>query len=159
MTGEMPFPEGYAGAVYFNYSTGGEQRWIFLGKICNDKPSSIFKIANLKHDDNTLAVTPFGGMMQQQQVTCHTSAMIGISVEPVQNIDALVPATSTTPNGSVDSFLQFSQKMLESFYNYAASFAKDGGDGQQYVSLMTLQNWFASFKRRLELNPNFWKTT
>ncbi len=125
-----------------------------MGKICNEKPSSIFKIANLKHDDNTLTVTPFG-MMQQQM--CHTSAMIGISVEPVQNIDALVPATSTTPNG-IDSYVQFSRKMLESFYNYAASFAKDGGDGQQYVSLMTLQNWFESFKRRLELNPNFWKS-
>jgi hypothetical protein len=182
MTGEMPFPEGLAGAgntlfilsssikntiqyiikinfifkcsqVYFSYSTGAEQRWIFLGKLCNEKPSSIFKIGNLKHDHNTLTETPFGFM---QQVNSHTTAMIGISVEPVQNIDALVPATSTATNG-VDSYLNFAQKMLEHFYNYSASFAKDGGDGQQYVSLMTLQNWFESFKRRLEINPNFWR--
>ena len=155
MTGEMPFPDGLAGAVYFNYSNEGEQRWIFLGKICNQKPSAIFKIGNLKHDDNHLAITPFGADHAQSN---HTAAMIGISVEPEANIDALTPAISTNAN-SLNSFVEYTQKMLENFYNYSASFAKDGGDGNQYVPLQTLQNWYENFKRRIQINPNFWKST
>jgi hypothetical protein len=157
MTGEMPFPEGYAGAVYFNYMIDGEQRWIYLGKLSNKKPSSIFKIANLKHADNHVSVTPFG--LQSTESVHHTSAMIGISVEPLINIDALTPATSTSANNDINSFLDYTQKMLENFYNYSASFVKDGGDGVQYVPFTCLQNWYSNFKRRLELNPNFWKNS
>ena len=84
-------------------------------------------------------------------------AMIGISVEPILQIDALVPASQAFAS-NVNSFTEFVQKMLQNFYNYASSFAKDAPDGQQYVPLITLQNWLENFKRRFELNPNFWKS-
>ncbi|RMZ99237.1 OPI10 -like protein [Brachionus plicatilis] len=156
MTGEMPFPDGYAGGVYFCYQSGGEQRWIYLGKICNQKPSAIFRITNLKHDTNSLSVTPFGGF--GGPTISHLNAMIGISVEPISAIDALTPATETQTT-NVNSFAEFTQKMLENFYNYASSFAKDAPDGQSYVPFSSLQHWFENFKRRLELNPNFWKSS
>ena len=142
----------YPKKVYFNYNVGGEVRWIYLGKICNDKPSAIFKITNLKSEPHHPAIT-FGGAVQ------HTNAMIGISVEPTLQIDSLTPALSAESEASrVSSYVEFTQKMLENFYNYAASFAKDAPDGQQYFPLITLQNWFENFKRRLELNPNFWRS-
>ncbi len=57
----MPFPETYAGGVYLNYEINGEARWIYLGKICNQKPSSIFKISSLKHEAQAQATCiPFG---------------------------------------------------------------------------------------------------
>lgn len=84
--------------------------------------------------------------------------MIGISVEPVTTIDSLTPATETQTS-NVTSFTEFTQKMLENFYNYASSFAKDAPDGQSYVPFATLQHWFENFKRRLEINPNFWKSS
>ena len=84
--------------------------------------------------------------------------MIGISVESLNTIDALTPATSTAAN-VLNELVDYAQKMLENFYNFSASFAKDGGDGQQYVPLTTLQQWYQNFKRRLEMNPNFWKNS
>lgn len=87
-----------------------------------------------------------------------SSAMVGISVEPIAQIDSLTPATEAQATSNINSFGEFTQKMLENFYNYASSFAKDAPDGNQYVPLSTLQNWFENFKRRLTLNPNFWKS-
>ena len=141
--------------VYFNYTIGGETRWIYLGKICNVKPSTIFKLSNLKHEANSLLVQPFSSMSGAQPTL--NVAMIGISVEPIMQIDALVPASQAIAS-NVNSFTEFVQKMLQNFYNYASSFAKDAPDGQQYVPLITLQNWLENFKRRFELNPNFWKS-
>jgi len=156
MTGETPFPEGYAGAVYFNYELDGQSKWIFLGKICNQKPSCIFKITSLKHEANFAESMPFSNALAKPS---HMStAMVGISVEPESQIDALTPATEAAASSNTNSFGEFTQKMLENFYNYACSFTKDAPDGNQYVPLSTLQNWFENFKRRLSINPNFWKS-
>jgi hypothetical protein len=66
-----------------------ESKWMFLGQINNHKPSAIFKIANLKHDSNHLTSAPAFGPMDNSAVI--GSALIGISVEPLQNIDSLTP--------------------------------------------------------------------
>jgi hypothetical protein len=75
--------------VYFNYTILNESKWIYLGHINNHKPSAIFKIANLKHDSNHLPTAPAFGLMDNSAVI--GSALIGISVEPLQNIDSLTP--------------------------------------------------------------------
>lgn len=86
----------------------------------------------------------------------HT-AQIGISFEPEQQILAQVPATQTP-----STYLQFGQKILENFFNFASSFAVTQAQMQPnpletFVPLSTLQQWFINFQRRLEQNPNFWK--
>lgn len=48
MTGAMPFPEGFGGAVYFSWPTEGGPAWFLLGFLTNEKPSAIFKVAGLK---------------------------------------------------------------------------------------------------------------
>jgi hypothetical protein len=75
--------------VYFNYSILNESKWIYLGYINNHKPSAIFKISNLKHDSNHLTTAPAFGPMDNSTVI--GSALIGISVEPIQIIDSLTP--------------------------------------------------------------------
>ena len=130
-----------------------ESNFISKGKICNEKPSSIFKISNLKNQaaSESSLVPAFGGA-----IPSHISiANIGISVEPTAQIDALTPA-ATTKATDTSEFVQFTEKMLQNFYNYASSFSKDAPDGQ-YVPLTTLTNWYDTFKRRLSNNPSFWK--
>ena len=51
-----------------------------------------------------------------------TTALIGITVETVDDIIAKQPAEDAVAS-TVSSYNEFCTKMLESFYNYASSFA------------------------------------
>jgi hypothetical protein len=56
---------------------------------------------------------PFSALAKPSQIS---TAMVGISVEPVAQIDALTPAIEAQPTSNTNSFTEFSQKMLENFY-------------------------------------------
>ena len=101
---------------------------------------------------------PFGQFGSQQS----HMAQVGISVEPLDQLAQQTPALNTAPS-AVNSFVEFSSKMLESFYNYASSFAVTQAQmtpnpTETFVPISTLQNWFVNFQRRLQQNPNFWKS-
>lgn len=58
--------------------------------------------------------------------------------------------------------MQFTQKMLENFYNYASSFSITQAQmtpqpGVQYLPAEVLTKWYENFQRKLSQNPNFWK--
>ncbi|XP_035678297.1 protein Hikeshi-like [Branchiostoma floridae] len=157
LTGTTPFPDGLCGAVYFGYPNPDGMAWQFLGYIANDKPSAIFKVAKVKPGDET-SNTVFGQLIPGQQ----KMAQIGISVEPLAQVTQQTPPSHITPS-TVSSFQEFTRKMLESFHNYASSFALTQAQmvpepNKSFVPLNVLQQWFDNFQRRLAQNPNFWKT-
>lgn len=152
MTGAEPFPERIGGSVYFSWPNPcGPPTWLYLGHISNTKPSAIFRIGKQKHDD--VSAHSFG-MQQFSHV-----AQIGISVEQLSLIALQTPASTTSPS-NVDSFTEFTTKMVENFYNYVASFATQlsPNSSNSYVPLNCLQQWYVTFQRRLEQNPTFWKS-
>ena len=141
-----------------------EVAWQLLGFISNEKPSAIFKISNVKPSATDL--NPFGSaMLANLGNLSSTTALLGISVEPLDQILQQTPASNTQPS-TVDSFTEFSHKMLENFFNYASSFAVTPvmmsqmpiNPMENYVPLNTVQNWYDNFLRRLQANPNFWRT-
>jgi hypothetical protein len=157
MTGQTPFPDGFGGAVYFCWPSTSGPSWQLLGHISNNKPSAIFKVANLKKDGVENA-NPFGALANQQ----NHMAQIGISVESIDQLVQQTPVTNTTAS-NLSSFKEFTQKMLESCFNYLSSFAVSQAQmtpnpSEAYVPLSALQQWFQTFQRRLEQNPNFWRT-
>lgn len=100
----------------------------------------------------------FGSLALQQS---HL-AQIGISVEPLAQLAQQTPVItgSETP---VAPLLEFATKMLENFFNFASSFAVRQNEmmpnpAETFVPLSTLQKWFENFQRRLQQNPNFWKS-
>ena len=162
LTGQVPFTEGFVGGIYFGASSDeGGIAWQYLGFISNEKPSAIFKISNIKPSPS--AVNPFGeAMMASLAEMSSTTALIGITVEPALHIAQLTPASNTQAS-NVDSFTEFSTKMVENFFNYASSFAVLPAQTpinpmENYVPLTVLQSWYETFMRRLQSNPNFWKT-
>merc|ERR1712080_161834 len=132
------------GSVYFCWPdpVNQTQSWQLLGNITNSKPSSIFKISNLKKKVDSQNLS--NSFMQLGQVSS-VNAQVGISVEPLANIELHTPAAHTEAS-NVSSFMEFSQNMLENLFNYASSFP-----------LSCLQTWYSIFERRLQQNPNFWK--
>ncbi|KAL4225113.1 hypothetical protein ACF0H5_015806 [Mactra antiquata] len=156
MTGQIPFPDGLGGSVYFSWPSASGQSWMMLGYISNQKPSAIFKITNLKSDNNA-GSHPFGVIEPQTHM-----AQIGISVEPLSQLVQQTPATFSNTS-TVEPFVEFSNKMCENLYNFAASFAQTQSQmtpnpQESYVPLSKLQQWYQNFMRRFEQNPYFWRT-
>lgn len=94
----------------------------------------------------------FSGHIHQNNV-----GQMGISVENLADIQFMDSGVTQKMAAQVDSFAEFSKKMLESFYNFATSFAVAGQNGEQFFPVRTLEQWFSNFERRLQQNPNFWK--
>ncbi|GFU03864.1 protein OPI10 homolog [Nephila pilipes] len=100
--------------------------------------------------------TPFG-----VQPISHV-AQIGISIEPLQQLKLQTPITTSTPS-NMDSFMEFTNKMLENFVNYICSFAVAPNQitpntSENFIPINTVQQWYLNFQRRLQQNPNFWKS-
>ena len=165
LTGQVSFSEGHGGSIYIGWPSpvtegGGGISWQLLGYISNQKPSAIFKLVKLKSD---LVVNPFSQELMHTVVTHQpTHAQIGIMVEPLSELVQKMPATNTEVS-SLHSFTEFSQKMLENFFNYASSFSVSPSNSPidpsgTYVPMQVLQHWYLNFQRRLQANPHFWKT-
>ncbi|XP_077297197.1 protein OPI10 homolog isoform X2 [Arctopsyche grandis] len=157
LTGAIPLPEGTVGMVYFSWpDPNAPPNWQLLGHISNSKPSAIFKISSLKKLSE-MTSNGYVGTFGQQKI-CN-NAQIGISIEPEINAQLQLPTTTVTAN----CYVSFSQKMLENFINFVASFAITQHEmqptpGVSFVPLNTVQTWYQNFERRLQQNPNFWKS-
>nr|CAD7260789.1 unnamed protein product [Timema shepardi] len=155
MTGTQPFPPDTGGLVYFSWpDSNAPPSWQLLGYISNDKLSAIFKVSNLKKFDVPPNALTFG-----QHKISH-NAQIGISVEPLMNVQqqsALVASQTT------NSYKQFAQKMIENLINHLNGYAMTQAQmipnpTETYAPLSALESWYINFERRLQQNPNFWKS-
>lgn len=157
LTGTVPFPDRMAGAVYFSWpDSNAPPNWQLLGYISNTKPSAIFKISQLKKLDEMAsngATNVFGSNLPISHI-----AQIGVSIEPEASLLQQTPATTST-----DTYYQFGQKMIQNFFNFVSSFSVTQSQmvpnpSETFVPLSTVQTWFTNFERRLQQNPNFWKS-
>ncbi|XP_073338972.1 protein Hikeshi [Pagrus major] len=158
MLGTVPFPVGMGGAVYFSFPdpAGGGPVWQLLGFITNDKPSAIFKISGLKA--GTGGAHPFGTMASSPSPSV---AQVGVSVEALEQLAQQIPVSSAAVS-TVDSFLHFTQKMLDSLFNFASSFAVSQAQmtpnpTETFIPSSCVHKWYDNFQRRMAQNPNFWK--
>ncbi|KAJ8352806.1 hypothetical protein SKAU_G00242820 [Synaphobranchus kaupii] len=157
MLGTVPFPAGMGGAVYFSFPdpTAG-QVWQLLGFITNEKPSAIFKISGLKAGVG--GEHPFGMMVPQGA----SVAQVGVSIETLDQLAQQTPASNATVS-TVDSFTQFTQKMVESLYNFSSSYAvtqaqMNPNPSETFIPASSILRWYENFQRRMAQNPSFWKT-
>lgn len=89
-------------------------------------------------------------------------AQIGISVEELSQLAQLTPASASNIS-AVQPFIEFSKKMCENLFNFTASFAVTQSQmtpnpTETFVPMSKLSQWYDKFLRRLEQNPNFWKS-
>ncbi|VDK49104.1 unnamed protein product [Anisakis simplex] len=163
LTGVTPFPEGTGGSVYIRWpqSDASGMNWHYLGFICNEKPSAIFRVSQL-HKVNALHEGVFTNLGSTSNVTTHGSAQLGIQVEPLTSISDKVPAAGTAPSQQA-TFVEYAQKMLQNFINHVESFVvrlprpDNALERADYVPASAVQYWFENFRRRLAQNPDFWR--
>ncbi|KAI4791087.1 protein Hikeshi [Pseudochaenichthys georgianus] len=160
MLGTIPFPAGTGGAVHFSFPdpSGGGAVWQLLGFITNEKPSAIFKISGLKAGKG--GENPFGIMASSSRLSSSV-AQVGVSVEALDQLGQQIPVSSAAVS-TADSFLHFTQKMLDSLYNFASSFAVTQAQmtpnpSETFIPSSCVLKWYENFQRRMSQNPNFWK--
>ncbi len=132
--------------------------------ISNAKPSAIFKVAKLKtgNDELSSISSKFGQqMLQSQPAREQQTAQVGISLESLSTLDNLQQASVETEAAQVPKFMEFAQKMVNSLFNYTASFAIDSNEARMrtsetYVPYSAVQNWCTNFERKLKIDPYFW---
>nr|CAG4638724.1 EOG090X0D82 [Cyclestheria hislopi] len=158
LTGVQPFPEGLGGSVYFSWpDPSAPPTWQLLGFISNNKPSAIFKITKLKPEPGRAGITPVFGLGQISH-----NAQIGISIEPLEQIAMQAPSIVTEPS-KANTFMEFAQKTIQNLFDYVASFCVAQSQmmpnpNETYIPMSALRNWYNNFERRLQQNPNFWKS-
>ncbi|XP_029350400.1 protein Hikeshi [Echeneis naucrates] len=159
MLGTVPFPAGTGGAVYFSFPdpASGSPVWQLLGFITNDKPSAIFKISGLKVGEG--GAHPFGPAASSPSPSV---AQVGVSVEALDQLAQQIPVSGAAVS-SVDSFLQFTQKMLDSLFNFVSSFVVTQSQmtpnpTETFIPSGCVLRWYENFQRRMAQNPNFWKS-
>jgi len=165
LTGQIPFPEGMGGAVYFSWPDNGESSdgataWQFLGMISNQKPSAIFKVAKFKPQavgEQSMS-SKFQFQMQQNQILSRT-AQVGISVEPLSLLEGLKQATTESEATLVPKFVEFTQKMVQSLFNFTSSYAVQSNEmkpSETYVPYSSIHQWCQNFERKIKLDPYYW---
>lgn len=123
LTGQQAFPDDMGGGVYFSWPSAdgsGSCPWQYLGMICNKKPSAIFKVGKFKAqeiDESNLSARFGQQMLQSQQPV----AQVGISVEPITVLQGLQQASMESEAAMVPKFVEFTQKMVQSLFNYTTS--------------------------------------
>nr|CAG4635053.1 EOG090X0D82 [Alona affinis] len=160
LTGAVPFPDGFGGSVYFSWpNPSAPPSWQLLGFVTNAKPSSIYKITKLKNDPAGMSssASSFGFGQQSSH-----NAQIGISIEPLQQIASQSPNAITEPSNT-STFLEFAERAVQNLFDYVASFAVSQSQmtpnpNEIFVPMSVLRNWYANFSRKLQLNPQFWRS-
>ncbi|XP_031817758.1 protein Hikeshi isoform X2 [Sarcophilus harrisii] len=145
---------------WLNVSGRESSRWgsasaIYSGKLYEGWETEEAKIGGAGEGSQH----PFGTMSITRTPTV---AQIGISVELLDNLAQLTPVGNAAVS-SVDSFTQFTQKMLDNFYNFASSFAVSQAQmtpnpSEVFIPANVVLKWYENFQRRLSQNPLFWKT-
>ncbi|EXJ55837.1 hypothetical protein A1O7_08768 [Cladophialophora yegresii CBS 114405] len=141
-----PLPPDTAAGVYMQLP--GSQDFRFLGALANEKPSALFRV--------NLPATPTGDVVN-----------LGVSIEPVQNIQAQMAqlqqqgTQSPTSNNTVAAAKRqpdtrvLAQRIIKNAFNFLASFAGNTANGIEVVPLKSFQDWWAKFERKVQVDPGF----
>lgn len=164
---------GTAAGIYIQ--TSPSQNFRLLGALANDKQSAVFKVET---GSTPASSTVADDVMTDEAITLPIgdtpalggpNVVIGISVEPVENIrNQLAAFKSTVSAGNSTSTALVShqsshqpvstkilaQRIIGNAFNFLSSFA-GGTSGNETVPLKSFQDWWTKFEKRIDLDPSF----
>lgn len=73
------------------------------------------------------------------------TAILGIAVEPVHEIQAQLASLPTSLQKPAADPTFLAERIVKHLFNYLSSFAADGVTAESYVQLGVIQRWYDSF--------------
>jgi hypothetical protein len=147
----QPLPPDQGVLCYWQLTAaGGEQTGFeLLGALTSSQPSQIFYTGWGEHEQ----------MLSASATTTTTAPIvltIGLSLEPVQNIDNVNTNNNATAQLRHQNRMQVAQKIASDLFNYLQSWdTGTAGPGNMVVPNNIFDRWFQRFENRLRRNPNF----
>lgn len=153
LTGAVNFPDGFGASVFVAWPPVFAPQ--FLGFLSSSKQSGIFKISN---DDNAIPPKLAG---------IPDVAQLGISVEPLSNIEASIAATQQATGVSLSTEklayadrADLPKKVVENFYQYCSSFGTTDlqaamRSSSEVIPLGVLSKWYTNVSSKLKANPTY----
>lgn len=167
---------GAAAAVYIQIPPSDDFK--LLGAIENQKQSAVFKLNTGFNQTNVHASAAFGDDVMTDEGSAlpigqgptlgGPDVVVGISVEPADNVRAQLaatrrPAISDTsgtalvrhqPRQQTITTKVLAQRIIKNAFNFLSGFSS-GRSGNEVVPLKSFQDWWTKFEKRIELDPSF----
>lgn len=94
--------------------------------------------------------------------TSDAVAHVGISIDPLIDIQQRVPITASTRHADPIEMTAFARHLVQSFLNYGLSFAQPAGSlrpvERHAIPVDVLLQWCTTVERRIMADPSYWKT-
>jgi len=148
-----PFPDGYGATVHFHWPGKGSQ---LLGGLSNDKPSAIFRLRGSFSSQSTFNHASFQGVMDSSPAVGDITAILGISVEPLGDIQtqlSSLPSVLVKSQAPPDAKV-LAEKIVKHLFNYLSSFVAGSGGSSSvlapdsYVQMGVVTKWYESFMNK-----------
>ncbi|KLO12493.1 DUF775-domain-containing protein [Schizopora paradoxa] len=155
LLGTVPFPDGYGATVHFHWPGKGSQ---LLGGLSNDKPSAIFRLRGTFSSQSTFNHASFQGPIDQSVVGGDVTAILGISVEPLGDIQSQLsslPSALVKPQPQGSDAAVMAEKIVKHLFNYLSSFVAGSGGSSSvltpdsYVQMGVVTKWYESFMNKI----------
>ncbi|KAJ3512346.1 hypothetical protein NLJ89_g3578 [Agrocybe chaxingu] len=145
LVGTVPFPDGFGAAVHFYWPGKGFQ---LLGMISNEKPSAIFRLRGAFNIASTSTAQDRFSTFSQYQQGQDVTAILGISIEPLDQIQAQLQSLQSSSfalvraNGNAPDATVLAERIVKNLLNYLSGFMGGGVGPEVLVPMNIIQRWY-----------------
>lgn len=182
LTGAAPLPANAGAIIWLGFPPFNN--WRYLGYLTNQSPSAMFQVQQVRchvtwasysikgqarriHRNTELrwvSVPKSPGMSFSVKELTYKNivAQVGIELGDIKAIEHQFGTKQQRKEKVVADRVAFGQKMVQSVFNYCASFCaevRDNNTGkmERIVPLSVLEKWYSNFESKLKNNPDFWR--
>ncbi|KZT52593.1 DUF775-domain-containing protein [Calocera cornea HHB12733] len=165
LTGQTPFPDGWAATVHWNWPGRGFQ---LLGMLSNQKPSAIFRVRGILPGQSSQSNGDMGmddetGAAAANSSSVGDTAQIGLSMEPIDQVQqqvasitssskSLVLVRPSAPAPTTSDPVYLTGLILKNLFIYLTSFTHDNTlNPNNTVQIGMIQKWYDTLMHKLKV--------
>ncbi|KIY49702.1 DUF775-domain-containing protein [Fistulina hepatica ATCC 64428] len=150
LLGTVPFPEGYGATVHFFWPGKGFQllgMQLYLLRLSNQKPSAIFRLRGTFSASATHGSSSF--MSSSGSTEGDVTAVMGISIEPLDVIAANAPNGTLVPVVKTPDTTLLAERIVKHLVNYVSGFATSAITPDTAIPMGLIMRWYESFLSKI----------
>ena len=160
---QSPLPPTHGILLYWQVHVvggggGGETGFEVLGCLTPTIPSAILRTGWSEHEQLVSIVGATGGNNNIAAQSTGVSVTIGISIEPLANVENIVSNGNTSSNAVTARRPLVAQRIAQDLFNFMSSFDTGAGGGSNPMMVVpksVFERWWTRFESKSKRDPNF----